>query len=60
MEPIPVIILPADEDDTEDESDYDTAVGRSRGIEDSTRPLNRRSGSGRRGEASPLLKGVDA
>jgi hypothetical protein len=55
IEVIPTIVI-----DSEEDEDSETDVeGMSRSRDAIPRPLARRSGSGRRGEASPLLKSVD-
>ncbi|KAK4053072.1 hypothetical protein OIV83_001807 [Microbotryomycetes sp. JL201] len=60
----PTIVLPAEEEallgteGEDDDGDRDEFVGRSRAVDGFGRPVTRRSGSGRRGEVSPLLKNV--
>ncbi|SGZ22390.1 BQ5605_C022g09482 [Microbotryum silenes-dioicae] len=63
------VILPASDDelsDGDDDDDVDdhlshsnSSLGRSRSVDTSGRPMTKRSGSGRRGEVSPLLKNID-
>lgn len=56
----PVIVLPSDADLSDEEAasddDEEEDIGRSRSVDAMGRPVVRRSGSGRRGEVSPLLK----
>ncbi|KAK4058650.1 hypothetical protein OIO90_000094 [Microbotryomycetes sp. JL221] len=70
-EDVPAIVLPAEEESllngadggnhlsAGEDSDIDEYIGRSRAVDAFGRPVTRRSGSGRRGEVSPLLKNVD-
>lgn len=59
-----MIVLPSDAELSDEEEDRDAAtdddeevdIGRSRSVDAFGRPVARRSGSGRRGEVSPLLK----
>ncbi|KAM0792464.1 hypothetical protein ACM66B_005139 [Microbotryomycetes sp. NB124-2] len=52
-------LLGADQDATDDDGNHDEHLGRSRAVDAFGRPVTRRSGSGRRGEISPLLKNVE-
>ena len=65
-EPIPTVVLPTDgdlsdlseEEEPEDEEEDLGRTSRRTGIDTMGRPVTKRSGSGRRGEISPLLKNV--
>lgn len=65
-EPIPTVVLPSDgdlsdlseEEEPEDEEESYGRSARSAGVDTMGRPVTKRSGSGRRGEISPLLKNV--
>lgn len=58
-ESIPSIVLPDEPTSEDEDEDEEDNIGRSRSVDNMGRPVTRRSGSGRRGEISPLLKNID-